>query len=181
MSRFIDDKEAEIQVGGGLSGLDEPRTEEDSGPTLGSSEKQSAGEDDGTSDEQRFRKRKSLQYQLLNNRQYKYRERKKKMEKQNSSFKMRKDTRTFYGKLATEKRNQKEQEKLQYEEEMALFRRKKEELQKPDPESEDDQVGPRQLKIIDEERAPPPLQKPPQQKPVVQYSDSDSESGSDTT
>lgn len=129
----------------------------------------------------KFRKRKSLQQQLLNNRQYKYREYKKKMEKQNSSFKMKEDTRTYYGTLEAERKAKKLVEQLTYERELLLFRQKKEELQSKEnrkmekegaeDEENDDYADSEFEKEPDASTRPLPAAKPS----LVAYSDSDSD------
>lgn len=97
-------------------------------PATATAEKNEEKTDDGEVEEQKqhkYRKRKSLQEQLQNRRQYLYRERRRNMEKQNSSYKMRKDTRQFYGALAEEKLQKKRTEQQQYEQELEEFRRRR--------------------------------------------------------
>lgn len=176
MSRFVDDEEAEIQVGSGLSGVEEkvkkdaPRGEKDAdadeGGAAATIATEDSGEDDRKNSHHHYRKRKSLQEQLLNNRMYKYRERRKKLEKQNSSFKMRKDTREFYGKLSAEKQAKKQAERETYERELALFRREKEKQQRLRARQSEIQEPPQESKKPDKKESPVR---------VVAYSDSDSE------
>ncbi|GAV27840.1 hypothetical protein PMKS-001308 [Pichia membranifaciens] len=180
MSRFVDDEQAEIQVGSGLSGVEESvkkgATENESvpaavGAAAGAPEEgyEDAKKDAGA---HHYRKRKSLQEQLLNNRMYKYRERRKKLEKQNSSFKMRKDTREFYGKLSTEKQAKKQAEREAYERELALFRRLKEKQKvKGGDEGEDHEDQARDAEPAAEPSAEPEAPSAG----LVAYSDSDSE------
>lgn len=129
MSRFVDDQEAEIQTASGLSGAEKLQENEvGTGPV----QKDQDIETKDGNNKHRYRKRKSLQEQLLNNRRYKYRERRKKLEKQNSSYKMRKDTREFYGQLDAEREAKKNKEKATFNSELEQFRREKKrrELQK---------------------------------------------------
>ena len=184
MSRFVDDEQAEIQVGSGLSGMEgsvkKGATENESTPAA-------VGAASGTPEEgyedvkkdvgaHHYRKRKSLQEQLLNNRMYKYRERRKKLEKQNSSFKMRKDTREFYGKLSTEKQAKKQAEREAYERELTLFRRMKEKQKQVEDGDEDEEDEEDEDQAKDAEPAAEPSAEPETPSAgLVAYSDSDSE------
>jgi hypothetical protein len=129
----------------------------------------------------KYRKRKSLQEQLQNRRQYLYRERRRNMEKQNSSYKMRKDTRDFYGKLEDEKIKKKLTEEQVYEQELEEFRRRKAEQSSEDDFDEEEEASDASDTATKEPQgtlnSPQPLQ--PRQSTnsasLVAYSDSESD------
>ena len=129
------------------------------------------------------RRRKGLQEQLLNHRQYLYRERRKKMEKQNSSYRIRKDTREFYGKLASKKEASNKAAKETFKRELELFRERKEELENTtDEDDDDDDIEEDELEHIQtlSTEAKDCNLKKEESKPksvkLVQYSESESES-----
>lgn len=127
----------------------------------------------------KFRKRRSLQQQLLNNRQYKYREYKRKMEKQNSSFKMKEDTSEFYGALEAKRKAKKLREQLTYERELELFRQERVQLlnkeSKNSTEEKEEDIHDKDDSESEKELATNSKLVPLTKQALVQYSDSDSE------
>lgn len=168
MSRFIDEDEAEIVSHDLTEKIKEINKENvskkqgtDNTDNPDNNNKDDAKNNEKKNREDNLRKRKSLQTQLANNRLYKYRERKRKMEKQNSSYKIRKDSREFYTQLKSEKESKKAAEKAQYEDELSKFRAQQLELLKEDAEEEE----------VDTE----PISQEVNTKSLVSYSDSDSD------
>lgn len=157
MSRFIDDAYAELQEGSTASGISTPEIVEKEKPQEKEVKVKTGDDVNGDSAEivkkqfhnrNHYRKRKSLQEQLINNRNYKYRERKKKMDKQNSSFKMKKETREFYGRLDQERKAKKLQEKETFDKEIEEFRRQRQQQQKKQQKQQQQQ----QSKQVEQER-----------------------------
>lgn len=119
MSRFVDEDEADVQTARDFAGVIGERDAVELAKEL--------AEDDAEANEHEVeKKRRSLHQQLAAYRYNRYKEHKKKMETQNSSYKMRKDTRQFYGKLEAEKAAKKQQETQEFASELERFRRAKE-------------------------------------------------------
>lgn len=178
MYRFIDDEETEVHVGSQLSGLEHKENSIKPNDNVAKIDKI---ENENSNNQKsgkyhRYRKRKSLQEQLQNNRLYKYRERKKKLEKQNSSFKIRKDTGEFYGKLNEEKKAKKMLEKEIFDRELQNFRRQKIKLEKQKSKNQID-LNTQIIKIPEttEPNTVSSIENKEKTLKLVSYSDSDSE------
>lgn len=171
-SRFIDEEDVEVRVGDGfeekLGNVESAFNKNE--PTLEKEGQENNDKKEIVNEEKNnhFRKRKSLQVQLQNNRVYKYRERKRKMDKQNSSFKMRKDTRQFYGMLSAEKEKRKKEEKDIFDRELAEFRQQKLKKEKQKKINEDETK--KELRLDQEENQEQQSNLKPG---LVAYSDSD--------